>query len=97
MSNGLHYIFTCFYALFDIVFMKHNVIYVFVILVDDAICVVIHNLYTYTHSVVFTEHRGLNSQHRAAVQSSRSHKCFDEVIITSSSFGLVTEDQKDRQ
>ena len=44
MSNGLSIIFTCFYALFDIVFMKHNVVYVFVILVDDDYCVAIHDL-----------------------------------------------------
>ena len=44
MSNGLSIIFTCFYALFDIVFMKHNVVYVFVNLVDDDYCVAIHDL-----------------------------------------------------
>ena len=44
MSNRLHIIFTCFYALFDIVFIKHNDIYVFVILVDNVNCVAIHDL-----------------------------------------------------
>ena len=44
MSNGLSIIFTCSFALFDIVFMKHNVVYVFVILVDDVYCVAIHDL-----------------------------------------------------
>ena len=54
-SNSLHllfwcvifstiFIFTCFYTLFDIVFMEHNVVYVFVILVDDVYCVAIHDL-----------------------------------------------------
>ena len=44
MLNGLHIIFTCFYALFDVVFMKHNVIYVFVFIVDDDYCIAIHDL-----------------------------------------------------
>ena len=44
VKYGLSIIFTCFYALFDIVFMKHNVVYVFVILVEDVYCVAIHDL-----------------------------------------------------
>ena len=42
MSNGLH-LFDL-YDLLDIVFMKHYVIYVFVILVVDVYCVAIHDL-----------------------------------------------------
>ena len=64
MSNGLSIIFTCFFALFDIVFMKHNVVYVFVILVDDVYCVAIHDLSPVLTALFSIELGGFNSQHR---------------------------------
>ena len=64
MSNGLSIIFTCFFALFDIVFMKHNVVYVFVILVDDVYCVAIHDLSPVLTALFSFELGGFNSQHR---------------------------------
>ena len=65
MSNGLSIIFTCLYDLFDIVFMKHNVVYVFVILVDDVYCVAIHDLSPVLTALFSIELGGFNSQHKA--------------------------------
>ena len=61
MSNGLSIIFTCFFALFDIVFMKHNVVYVFVILVEDVYCVAIHDLSPVLTALFSFELGGFNS------------------------------------
>ena len=51
--------------------MKHNVVYVFVILVDDVYCVAIHDLSPVLKALFFIELGGFNSQHIAAAQSSR--------------------------
>ena len=72
MSNGLSIIFTCFYALFDIVFMKHNVVYVFVILVDDVYCVAIHDLSPVLTALFSIELGGFNTLIGPAVEYSCS-------------------------
>ena len=43
--------------------MKHNVVYVFVILVDDVYCVAIHDLSPVLTALFFIELGGFNSQH----------------------------------
>ena len=80
MSNGLSIIFTCFYALFDIVFMKHNVVYVFVILVDDVYCVAIHDLSPVLTALFSFGLGGFNSQHISLMEvvAVSQHK-FEEV------------------
>ena len=45
--------------------MKHNVVYVFVILVDDVYCVAIHDLSPVLTALFSFELGGFNSQHRA--------------------------------
>ena len=75
MSNGLSIIFTCFYALFDIVFMKHNVVYVFVILVDDDYCVAIHDLSPVLTALFSIELGGFNSQHIGCCRQSTQNGC----------------------
>ena len=71
--------------------MKHNVVYVFVILVDDDYCVAIHDLspvltalfsfelggFISQHKVVaVSQHKVVaDSQHIAAAQSSRQFTC----------------------
>ena len=75
MSNGLSIIFTCFYALFDIVFMKHNVVYVFVILVDDDYCVAIHDLSPVLTALFSIELGGFNSQHKVVAVSQHNGCC----------------------
>ena len=45
--------------------MKHNVVYVFVILVDDDYCVAIHDLSPVLTALFSIELGGFNSQHRA--------------------------------
>ena len=44
--------------------MKHNVVYVFVILVDDVYCVAIHDLSPVLTALFFIELGGFNSQHK---------------------------------
>ena len=72
MSNGLSIIFTCLYDLFDIVFMKHNVVYVFVILVDDVYCVAIHDLSPVLTTLFSIELGGFNTLIGPAVEYSCS-------------------------
>ena len=75
MSNGLSIIFTCFFALFDIVFMKHNVVYVFVILVEDDYCVAIHDLSPVLTALFSIELGGFNSQHIGCCRQSTQGCC----------------------
>ena len=62
MLNGLSIIFNCLYDLFDIVFMKHNVVYVFVILVNDVYCVAIHDLSPVLTALFSIELGGFNTK-----------------------------------
>ena len=56
MSNGLHIIFTCCYALFDVVLIKHNILYVFVYIV--VYCVAIHDLHLFSIAEKFLTETG---------------------------------------
>ena len=49
--------------------MKHNVVYVFVILVDDDYCVAIHDLSPVLTALFSIELGGFNSQHRVVAVS----------------------------
>ena len=68
------------YDLFDIVFMKHNVIYVFfVILVDDDYCVAIHDLSPVLTALFSIELGGFNSQHTGCCRQS-THPVEDSAV-----------------
>ena len=55
--------------------MKHNVVYVFVILVDDDYCVAIHDLSPVLTALFSFELGGFNSQHKVVAAS--QHKAED--------------------
>ena len=58
------------YDLFDIVFMKHDVIYVFfVILVDDVYCVAIHDLSPVLTALFSIELGGFNNTISCVLQA----------------------------